>query len=69
MKKIIVLEDKDIKNIPLAAILVDEDTDVELIIKDIKAVKEKYPYNYNLSDILEGISVNYEEYTLNAIEI
>lgn len=67
MKNIIIKD--NYTNELLAILLVNDTTNIEDIENDIKKTKEEFSGDWQLSNIIEGISVKYQEFEFESVYV
>lgn len=68
-KMAVILTDEDASYIPVAVLVVDRDTDLKELEDNIRKVKDEMRGEWQLSDIIEGISTDFKEFGFECISI
>ena len=67
-KQILIVTDSRQADIPIATLVVDCNVNLKNVNDDIACLKKNIP-NWHVSDILDGLTINFEELPLDCISI
>ena len=68
-RKAIIITDEDQSYIPVAVLIVNSDLDIEEVEKEIRKIKTDLAGEWQLSDIIEGISAEFTELGFECVSV